>query len=87
MPLDVTHHPVLDRRLLLGGAALVGAGAALWFIGAVLTAVATADAVRRWVHGWEVPPQELARRGFQQVRSTAAAGAQAVRHRSSSTAP
>jgi hypothetical protein len=87
MSSDVAHPRLVDRRVLLGGAALLGTGAALWLIGAVLTAVATADAVRRWVHGWDVPPQELARRGLHQVRSTAVAGAQAVRHRGSSTAP
>jgi len=85
MSSEVPHVKILDRRLLLGGAALLGVGGALWFIGAVLTAVAAADATRHWVHGWDVPPQELARRGWHQVRSTAAAGSQIVRHRGSPT--
>jgi hypothetical protein len=87
MSSDVAPYRVLDRRMLLGGAALLGVGGALWFLGAVLTAVAAADATRHWVHGWEVPPQELARRGWHQVRSTAVAGADAVRHRGAATAP
>ncbi|MFL6128460.1 MAG: hypothetical protein ACJ73E_05285 [Mycobacteriales bacterium] len=69
----------VNRRLLLGGGVLLGIGGALWLAGAVVTAAAVADATRRWIRGWEMPPREVARRRWGQVRSSASAGAQAWR--------
>jgi len=73
----------VNRRLLLGGAVLLGIGGATWLAGAVVTSAAVADATRRWVRGWEVPPRDVARLRWGQVRSTAAAGAQAWRQNGS----
>ena len=67
---------VVSRNLLLGGVVLMTVGGILVLAGGLVTTVVAVQAGRRWVQSWEEPPNELARRRWDQARSAVAAGAQ-----------
>ena len=79
-----------NRRLLVGGAVLVGIGGLLGFTGMALVGSALLSATRQWVNQLQEPPSEIARRKWRQARAAATAGAEAWRNgpqsRSSSSA-
>jgi hypothetical protein len=81
----MTNHPAagpafeVNRRLLVGGVALMGAGGLLWVAGATATSAALSVAVRRWVRQWETSPSERARQRWAQLRAVSAAGTDAWR--------
>jgi hypothetical protein len=70
----------VNRSLLVGGGVLVGIGGLLGFTGMVLVGSALLSATRQWVNQLEHPPSEIARRGWQQARAAASAGAGAWRN-------
>jgi hypothetical protein len=70
----------VNRSLLVGGGVLVGIGGLLGFTGLVLIGSALLSATRQWANQLERPPSEIARRGWQQTKAAAAAGAGAWRN-------
>ncbi|MFJ9035094.1 hypothetical protein ACIRF8_00675 [Streptomyces sp. NPDC102406] len=63
-----------DRRRLVTGAALAGAGMLVAAAGAAVLTYELVRAGRTWTGGWQVPPAELASRAFHQAQSAAQAG-------------
>jgi hypothetical protein len=72
-----------NRRLLVAGAVLVGAGGVLGATGILLGTYAVVTATREWMKQLEVPPSEIARQKLRQARSAGAAAAEAWRNPSS----
>jgi hypothetical protein len=66
-------------RLLILGAVLVAVGGAAGLIGMTLGALGAVTIARRRVEQMEVPPSELARRNWQQMKAAVSAGAGAWR--------
>ena len=70
----------LDRKLLLGGAVLVGVGSVIGATGMVLVGVAFASAARQWARReLDRPPSETARGMTKRVRAATSAGTKAWR--------
>jgi hypothetical protein len=70
----------LNRRLLTGGAVLIGIGGLLGFTGMLLVSSAIVSAARQRVNQLEHPPSEIAKRKWQQTRAATTAGAKAWRN-------
>ena len=68
-----------NRRLLAGGAVLIGAGGVLGAAGILLGTYAVATATRQWMKQLEVPPSQIARQKLHQARLASAAAAEAWR--------
>jgi len=77
----------LNRRLMVGGAALIGAGGVLAATGILLGTYAVVTATRQWMKQLEVPPSEIARRRLHQARSAGAAAAEAWRNQTRKSTP
>lgn len=67
----------LDRRLLVGGATLVGVAALVGGVGMVLGGAALSSAARQWVRGLDRPPSETAKVMLGRARAATAAGTKA----------
>jgi hypothetical protein len=65
----------LNRRLIAGGGVLIGIGGLLGFTVMLLVSSATVSAARRRANQLEHPPNELAKRTWQQARAATTAGA------------
>jgi hypothetical protein len=69
----------IDRKLFVGGVALMGAGGLLWVTGAAASAAALGVALRRWVEQTQSSPSGRVGQRWAQLRATGAAGADAWR--------
>jgi hypothetical protein len=69
--------PRIRTAPLLTSAALVGAGTLVALAGLAVAATHLASATSQWIDEMEVPPSELARQKWAQVRTAAKAGAAA----------
>jgi hypothetical protein len=69
--------PRIRTGPLLTSAALVGAGTLVALAGLAVAAAHLASATSQWIDEMEVPPGELARQKWAQVRTAAKAGAAA----------
>jgi hypothetical protein len=67
----------LDARAVKRGAWVFGIGSVVSMVGLAMAGNALAAAARQYVQQMEVPPKELARRGWHQARHAATAGATA----------
>ena len=64
----------VDRRLVVGSAALMTGGLLVWLAGAAAGTAALLRAFQRYVADLDEPPRESARRRLGQVKSATAAG-------------
>jgi nitrous oxide reductase len=87
---DTEHtHPTLqfNRRLLVGGAVLIGTGGVLGATGILVGTWAVVSAAREWMKHLEVPPGEVARQKLHQARVATSAAAAAWRHQGETSTP
>ncbi len=71
-----TKEPIeLNSSLLIGGAVLVGVGAALALAGTLLGGSAVLSASRQWLRQLDQSPSEVAAIRWQQMKAAVAAGA------------
>lgn len=66
-----------DRRLLIGGATLLGVAGLAGGIGMILAGVAFSSAARQWVRGLDRPPSETAKAVLGRAKAATAAGTKA----------
>lgn len=71
------HRLEVDARAIRRGAWVFGIGGVVSMVGLAIVGNAVAAAARQYVQQMEVPPTELAKRGWQQARQAATAGATA----------
>lgn len=67
----------INTKVVVGGLVLVGVGGFIALSGLALAAGAVLSATRSWVNQRDVPPTDVARHYFDQVRSATMAGATA----------
>ncbi len=67
----------VNKKLLIGGAALVGIGGGLAAMGVLLGSTAVASAMRQWVRQLDQPPSEMARQQWNKARAATLAGTKA----------
>src|SRR4051812_26886224 len=70
---------VINARLLLGGAVLVGVGGVLATLGMTLGSAAVIGAGRRWQQRTEMTPAQLAKHAFDSAQAARTAGVGAWR--------
>ena len=69
----------LNRPVLASGVVLLCVGGVVWLSGAVLSAIALAQAAKRWIDNRDESPSDTARRRMHQLKVAASAGANAWR--------
>ena len=76
-----TSRPLVEvnRNLLGSGVLFMIVGGVLWMAGATLSAIALAQAAKKWIEHWEESPSEIAHRRMHQMRVAAEAGSKAWR--------
>jgi hypothetical protein len=67
----------VNKKLVIGGAVLVGIGGSLAATGVMLGSTAIASAMRQWVRQLDQPPSEMAKQKWNQARAATQAGAKA----------
>ena len=67
----------LNKKLLMGGAVLVGVGGVLGATGVLLGTTAFVSASRQWIRRFERGPAGVARQKLDQARAATLAGARA----------
>jgi hypothetical protein len=67
----------VNKKLVIGGAVLVGIGGSLAATGVLLGTTAIASAMRQWVRQLDQPPSEMAKQKWNQARAATQAGAKA----------
>jgi hypothetical protein len=67
----------LNKKLLLGGAMLVGVGGVLGAAGVLLGTTAFVSATRHWIRRFDKGPADAARQKWDQARAATLAGARA----------
>ena len=72
----------LNRPVLASGVVLLCVGGVVWLGGAVLSAIALAQATKRWIDARDESPSEAARRRIHQLKVATSAGANAWREES-----
>src|SRR4051794_16837547 len=72
-------HSRRTNRLVAIGIVLIGVSGAAGFLGMTLAALGAAATARRRIQQMEVPPNELARKNWMQMRAAFNAGARAWR--------
>ena len=69
----------LNRSLLGAGVVLLCVGGVVWLSGAAMSAIALAQAAKKWIDQRDESPSEMARRRMQQLKVAASAGSKAWR--------
>ena len=69
----------LNRSLLGAGVVLLCVGGVVWLSGAAMSAIALAQAAKKWIDQRDESPSDMARRRMQQLKVAASAGSKAWR--------